>query len=294
MSGNQKLIVTHHAPDLDAISSIWLLQRFDAQHYAGSRVAFVNPGDTITEQEAAQKGAALEETTHVDTGLGEFDHHDAVRGLDRSVCSATLVYDHLIKVHPDLTDDQTLKTLIAHVLDVDHFGEAFWPDANHPRYQFMLLHIIDGMDATLHEDDQYQVDFGSKCLDFIYASLNNFLRAQEKIATKGKAFPIKDGQALAIETSNDDVVSVAQKDGYQLVIRKDSKNGQARIKARPDTPFDLRRVYERVVATDQTGYWFYHPSGKMVLNGSNKTTGKTPTPLSLDELVKIVQEELGA
>jgi hypothetical protein len=87
-------------------------------------------------------------------------------------------------------------------------------------------------------------------------------------------------------------VSVAQKDGYLLVIRKDSKNGQARIKARPDSPFDLRSVYERITALDSVGYWFYHPSGKMVLNGSNKTVGKTPTPLSLNELVQIVKEEL--
>ncbi len=38
------LIVTHLAPDLDAIASVWLLTRFDAQHFAGSRLAFVSAG----------------------------------------------------------------------------------------------------------------------------------------------------------------------------------------------------------------------------------------------------------
>jgi len=44
----RKLLVTHHAPDLDAIGGIWLFKRFDALNYANAQVAFVDPGDTIS------------------------------------------------------------------------------------------------------------------------------------------------------------------------------------------------------------------------------------------------------
>ena len=50
----RKLIVTHHAPDLDAISSVWLLKRFDTQRYGTAKVAFVDPGKTISLEEAEQ------------------------------------------------------------------------------------------------------------------------------------------------------------------------------------------------------------------------------------------------
>ncbi|MDR0462664.1 MAG: hypothetical protein LBG64_00350 [Pseudomonadales bacterium] len=292
MAKVKKLIVTHNAPDQDAIASIWLLQRFDAQHHAGARVAFVNPGETITEEAAAALGATLDECTHVDTGMGEFDHHDAQRA-SRDICAATLVYDYLVGLRPELANDKALQAVVAHVLDVDHFGEVFWCDAGSSRQMFMLHEIISGMDYTETEDDAYQVSFGCKCFDFIYGNMERLVKAKETIEAKGIPFQIKSGRALAIETRNDETISLAQKEGYQLVIRKDPGNGQVRIKARPDSDFDLRQIYEDIIKADDIGYWFYHPSGKMVLNGSNKAKDKIPTPLTLDEVMDIVRKDLG-
>lgn len=283
------LIVTHQAPDLDAISSVWLLTRFWAQKFSGSRVAFVSAGETITAPAAAALGYSMDQVVHVDTGQGEFDHHLPARA-GREFCAAQLVYTHLLTIHPDLTNDQALKLMVEHILTIDHFGEVYWPEANHPRYQFMLHQIIKGMDATATHDDAYQVELGCRLLDFVYASMKQYTKACEKLK-EGIEFTLKNKlQAFAIETSNDEVLSVAQKANYQLVIKKDKKNGYVRIKARPDAEIILEPLYQAIKKIDQVGTWYYHPSGKMLINGSRKSAKHQPTPLTLEQLIITIKE----
>ena len=38
----RQLIVSHHAPDLDAIGSTWILKRFDAKKYASAKFHNIN------------------------------------------------------------------------------------------------------------------------------------------------------------------------------------------------------------------------------------------------------------
>ena len=94
----------------------------------------------------------------------------------------------------------------------------------------------------------------------------------------------------AIESSNGDTEKLAQKKGYDLVVRKDPKLGSIRIKLRPDTPFDLQPVVTLIHAHDSTGTWYYHPSGKMLLNGSSKHRDQKPSPLTLAETVELIKK----
>ena len=284
------LIVTHFAPDLDAIASIWLLTRFDAQHYAGSRVTFVNPGETISLEQAADLGYSLDQVTHVDTGGGEFDHHDEDRA-GKDLCAAKLVYDHLQKVRPDIKNNLALKEMVDYFLEIDHFGEVFWPESDHPRYLFMLDQIIVGMDVTHTNDDSYQVDLGARLLDFVYANMRSYISARASLAD-GIIFPLKTGTAFAVLANNDEVLTLAQKAGHLLAIKKDLDGGHIRIKARPDAKFDLKLIYEAIKLKDKTGTWYYHPGGKMLLNGSRKSKNQTPSPLTLEEIVTIVKDYL--
>ena len=284
------LIVTHFAPDLDAIASIWLLTRFDAQHYAGSRVTFVNPGETISLEQAADLGYSLDQVTHVDTGGGEFDHHDEDRA-GKDLCAAKLVYDHLQKVRPDIKNNLALKEMVDYFLEIDHFGEVFWPESDHPRYLFMLDQIIVGMDVTHTNDDSYQVDLGARLLDFVYANMRSYISARASLAD-GIIFPLKTGTAFAVLANNDEVLTLAQKAGHLLAIKKDLDGGHIRIKARPDAKFDLKLIYEAIKLKDKTGTWYYHPGGKMLLNVSRKSKNQTPSPLTLEEIVTIVKDYL--
>lgn len=285
------LIVTHKKPDLDAIASSWLLVRFDAQHYSGSRITFVPAGTSLTDEQAAQLGYTPEQVTHVDTGKGKFDHHLPERA-GREYSATSLVYQYLLEIHPEYQADGALRQISDIVTEIDHFGEVFWPDANNPRYEFMLHQILDAMDATQTHDDQYQVDLGHRLLDFVYASMKLHLKATQKLA-EGVVFPLQSGgEGFAIETGNEEILSVAQKAGYKLVIKKDRNTGHIRIKARPDAPFVLDQLYELIKKADQQGTWYYHPSGKMLLNGSKKSDTHVPSPLSLEEVVSMARQVL--
>ncbi len=285
------LIVMHQKPDLDAIASAWLLVRFDNQHYGGSRLAFVPAGNTIAPEEAAKLGYTMDQVTHVDTGRGRFDHHLPERA-GREYSATSLVYQYVLKIHPEYATDGALRAISDVVTEIDHFGEVFWEDANNPRYCFMLTAIIDGMDATETNDDSYQAELAFRLLDFIYANLKRHLKALEKLG-EGAKFPLKTGgEGLALFTGNEEVLSVAQKAGYMLVVKKDKKSGHIRIKCRPDAPFDLSGVYARIQERDKVGTWYYHPGGKMLLNGSHKAENHVASPLTLDEVVAIIREEL--
>lgn len=286
----RKLIVTHHAPDLDAIASVWLLKRFDGQRYATAKVAFVNPGDTISLEEAEKEfNCQLHEITHVDTGLGEFDHHQPEKaGLE--ICAATLVFDYLKQVRPEIANDLALVEIIKVIVDVDHFGEIYWPEAKESRFVFTLHELIHGHESIDSNDDDSQLHFGMKALDCAYTEMTNRLKAEEIISTKGIEFDIKEGKCLAMETQNDESIKLAQVKGYVMAIRKDSEYGHIRIKVRPDAELNLDKLYKAIQEIDQKATWFYHASGKMLLNGSIKHRNQIASSLSLDGVIRLVQK----
>lgn len=286
------LIVTHHAPDLDAVTSVWILKRFVAQRFADAFVAFVNPGERITDAAREHYGSSPDQTVHVDTGLGRFDHHQPERAI-KHICAASLVYEHACEVHPDLKTDRALREIVTFATQIDHFGEIEWPEPDHLRYSFMLHELIRGREFTHPHDDESQLNFGIQCLEAAYAVLNQKIKADAIIEESGQAFMLPAGKCLAVETSNDDTLKEAQKQGFVLVVRKDPKAGNIRIKARPDAPIILAELHQRIIDEDGQGTWFYHGSGKMLINGSRKHQNQTPSPLTLDRVVTIIQEVLG-
>lgn len=292
MSNSRPLIVTHHAPDLDAITSTWLLKRFHPQDFADARIGFVNPGDTISLEEAEELGCQLHEITYVDTGFGKFDHHQPEKATQR-VCAATLVYDAICEVYPDKKDDEALKTIVEMVNEVDHFEEIYWPDPAAERYLFMIHELIRGHEFTDPHNDDSQMHFGFQCLDNVYATLTQYHKAKHIIQTKGKELTLKAGKALVVETRNDDTIKIAQRLGYVLVARKDPKLGHIRIKARPDADITLHALHEKITAIDHEGTWFFHGSGKMLLNGSQKNNNQKASPLTMNQIVVLLEEIYG-
>ncbi len=285
------LIVTHHAPDADAIGAVWLLKRFDGQHYADAQVAFVDPGTTIDPSEAERLGFQIHQVTHVDTGQGEFDHHQPERG-HQQICATSLVFDHICQIHPEEKNNQALKYLVEFVTDVDHFGEVHWPDASSPRYCFMLHELLRGFESVDPHNDESQLHFGFQCYDCAYAAVKETFEAEEEVR-KGETFQIAAGKVLALESRNDEIIRYAQKMGCIVVIRKDPKSGEIRIKARPDSDIDLKKLSEKIMEIDTQGTWYYHPSGKMLLNGSRKHRHQRPSKLTLTQVVQLVKENYG-
>ncbi|NCN06501.1 MAG: hypothetical protein GW946_01490 [Candidatus Pacebacteria bacterium] len=288
----RRALVTHHAPDLDAVGSVWLFTRFAAQDFSNAKIFFVNPGEKISATELAEADVDPQDVFHVDTGKGQFDHH-TVEKSSRSICATSLVFEYLGSKHLEISQDKALQSIVSFVTEIDHFGEIYWPEADNPRYAFMIQELIRGQELADQQSDERQLQFGLQCLDNAYNVLVQQHKAEEVLDAKGHIFLTQAGKCLAIESKNDDVIKLAQKRGIAMVIRKDPKLGNIRIKVRPDNTLTLEKLYEVITAKDSTGTWYFHPSGKMLLNGSRKNTNQKPTPLTLDQIQTLVKELYG-
>jgi hypothetical protein len=272
---SMKTIVTHIGPDLDAITSVWLVKTF-LPNWEEAQIAFVPAGTTLNNIQADSNPDIL----HVDTGFGKFDHHQT----NENICAATLVYDEIKTIHGE---NPALERLVMVVNDVDHFAEVFYPNPTAHYWHFQLAAVIDGWRLMYAEDPQRIISLGMEALDAVYKTIQNRIWAEKEIQEKGKEFQTKWGKSLAIETTNDDVMHLAQKSGYQVVIRKDPKKGYARIKSVPLGTIDLRPFYEALKEQDKDATWFLHASNHMILNGSTKNPNMKPTRLTLDQIMEI-------
>lgn len=298
-----KVIVTHTAPDWDAITSVWLIKRYlegwqDAEVRfvpAGTRLEGTQPTDTVEK-------VGEDEIIHVDTGLGPLDHHQT---SDLTVSAASRVWDYVQENSPEFQDHdaekkngkrEALSKLVELVVGIDHFQEVFWADPSAWHHEFSLLGLLEGLELERPNEDRYYVEFGMKCLDAVLHDFENRLWAEEEIKGSGKEFDTRYGKAIAFEVINDAVIKIAQKMGYVIVIRKDPRKGYVRIKARPTdqkdpkSNIDLTPVYEKLLKLDPEATWFLHVSKKMLLNGSTKNPTMKPSKLSLDELIEAVRE----
>ncbi len=305
-----KIIVTHSSPDLDAITSVWLIKKF-LQGWENASVQFVPAGERLrgANQESRiknQGGSAIEriggdEVVHVDTGLGPLDHHQT---LSDAVCAASLTWDY-VKVNSSefasRNSDkvkqkiEAVSRIVKVVVQIDHFREVFWGDPTADYHEFGLEGILDGLKLQKPDQDEYYVEFISNCLDALLHNFENRIWAEKEIEENGQIFATSFGKGIGFATINDDVIKLAQKMGYVIVLRKDPRKGYVRIKALPKAEnkkesIDLTLAYERLKKMDPDATWFLHISKKMLLNGSVKNPKMRPTKLSLSDIIKVLKE----
>ncbi len=298
-----KIVVAHCSPDWDAITSVWLIKRF-LPGWEGAEVKFVPAGSRLcplplTLDPIEKMGD--NEVIHVDTGLGPLDHHQT---QDKNVCGASLTFDYvrnqqelmLKKLHENdehwKYKEEALNRIVRIVVDIDHFGEVFWADPMADYQEFSLLGVLDGLKFLKPNEDDYAVELGMTLLDALLHAFENRIWAEKEIAEHGIKFKTKWGKGIGFETINDTVLPIAQKMGYVLVVRKDSRKGYIRIKARPSqtqNDIDLTLAYEKLKKMDPGATWFLHISKKMLLNGTVKNPTMKPTTLSLEEIINVLK-----
>ncbi|OGH19693.1 MAG: hypothetical protein A3D74_00355 [Candidatus Levybacteria bacterium RIFCSPHIGHO2_02_FULL_37_13] len=265
-----KIIVTHSSPDMDAITSVWLIRKF-LQGWENATVKFVPAGERLargpvapssripspsvagslraldgtpssraTPRSDAIEGIGEDEVIHVDTGLGPLDHHQTESD---EVCGASLTWDFVKsqkskvksqKSEKEIDKENAIDRMVRVVVDTDHFKEVFWPNPTADHYEFSVGAALDGLKLAKPNQDQYYVDFISECLDAILHEFENRIWAEKEIATNGQKFETRFGKGIGFETINDSVIKLAQKMGYVIVVRKDPRKGYVRIKAMPN------------------------------------------------------------
>ncbi len=307
-----RIIVVHSSPDLDAITSVWLIKRF-LPGWEDATVRFVPAGERVGKWQMTDRESPIEiiddnKVIHADTGLGPLDHHQTA---DTNVCAASLTFDFVKRVQGSEFSGkgskrvkermEAVERMVKVIVDIDHFKEVFWKDSTADYHEFSLVGILDGLKIQKPDQDGYYVDFVVQCLDAVLHEFENRIWAEREISEKGKKFKTRFGYGMGFETINDTVIKLSQKMGYIIVVRKDPRKGYVRIKARPsqtqnsklktqNLDIDLTLVYEKLKKIDPDATWFLHVGRKMLLNGSVKNPKMRPTKLSLDDIIKILEK----
>jgi hypothetical protein len=296
-----KYIVAHTAPDMDAITSVWLLRKF-LGGWDKAQVKFVPAGERLLPLPSGQgfeyaiELRGEDEYIHVDTGMGPLDHHQT---SDTNVCGASLTFDFvkkgLIENEPSINKEklEALERMVKYVVEVDHFKEVFRPDSMADYHDFSIVNILDGLKLEKPGQDEFYVVFICDCLDALLHDFENKIWAEREIKDIGVEFKTKWGKGLGLESINDSVVKMAQLMGYEVVVRRDPRKGYVRIKARPDRQgkkgVDLTLAYEKLSKIDPNATWFLHVSKKMLLNGTPKNPKMKPTKLSLNAIIEVLK-----
>ncbi len=288
-----KTIVTHFAPDVDAVSSVWLLKRF-LPGWSEAKVEYVPAGKTLNGEIVDSDPDIL----HVDTGMGKLDHHQT--GED--TCAARRTLDFVAKSqNPNSKlqkngsyhnfSEEALERLVEVVNDIDHFREVYFPNPERDFYDFNLVAILDGLKLLYSPDNDLILEAGLICMDGIYKTFQNKVWAERELKEKGVPFKTRWGKGVGIETVNDEAVRLAQKTGYVVAVRKDPKKEFVRIKALPESGADLTNCYHKLKKLDPKATWFLHAGKKMLLNGSVKNPESIPSRLTLKEIVDVLRKD---
>ena len=277
-----KTIVIHFNPDLDAITGAWIIKRF-LKGWKKAEIAFVPAGELYQDMPVDSNPEIL----HVDTGLGELDHHQT----DEYICAAQLCHrktkNQKLKIKD--IDNEALERLCEVVCEVDHGRDISWPDSENDRYLFFLEEILGGLNS-IYQDDGQVVEFGLKALDGIFKVLKDKIKAEEILeGPRAIKFETRWGRGVGVTTENEAVLTVGEKMGYSLVVKKDSRIGNIRIYARWDRKVDLTKVYQQLKELDSEATWFLHASKCLLLNGSTRNPKMKPTKLSLQEIIAVLK-----
>jgi hypothetical protein len=275
-----KVIVTHLSPDLDAVTSIWLIKRY-LPGWNKANISFVPAGTTLNNKPPDEN----ENIIHVDTGMGRFDHHQ----FNKNVCAALLVLNFLKKENLIKKNDlEPIERLGEIVNQIDHFQEVFFPNPDSDIYEFCLHQIIEGL-RYVNKTDEEIVELSLINLDAIFHMLKNKVNAEKQIKS-GYVFNTSFGKTLALIGANEEAVKLALKRDFRLVIKKDSKKGFVRIKSKPLKEINLQPVYEKLIKIDKKASWYLHPSKNILLNGSSKNPNLKPSSLSLIQIIEIIKK----
>jgi len=277
----KKMIVTHIFPDLDALGAIWLLIRFHPD-FSETGFAFVPAGETYENQAVDSDPTII----HVDTGMGQFDHHQ----LTAKTAAAELVFNYLkSQKFITLKHQSALERLVKLIVEIDNFDDCFWPESSADRYDVGLSEIINNLKISGRLNDKELVYQGLILLDAAMAGFLIKIKAEAEIGT-GEIFTSRWGKSLAVESKHSLVSKLAQKMGFSLVVRKEPKTGFVSIKSQPKAAIDLKPVFDQLVKADSQASWFFHQSRHIIVNGSRHNPAVKASGLSLKEIVDIVKE----
>lgn len=278
-----KKIVTHINPDLDAVTSVWLIKRF-LPGWEEAKVEFVSANVSLKKD--PQADADLD-VLWVDVGRGRLDHHQTGEYLSAAKLCLDFIKEKRKGKQLSPLEEKALKALVEVVTQIDNAWDLNWEEVNQRRYGF-YLHILIGNFRALGKSDEETMTFGLEALDAVLLDFKHKIRAEEELE-KGICFQTPWGKAIAVESGNKHVLWQGEAQGYVLVVTKDPETGGVKIYSRFDSEADLTEAYNKFKEMDPDSDWFLHATKKLLLNQASVNPDMRPTKLSLKEIIRVLK-----
>jgi hypothetical protein len=271
-----KMIVTHQNPDMDAITGVWLLKRFG--YYGDDPVVFVNTGNPNPEI-LAQATAIVDTGREFDPGRHRFDHHHLPGAAANDTCAARQVYEHLV-VDGDINHLEPL-------IDLVFAGDTGRQEAGVSR-EIGLHAIFSGWKAWWSEQnpderlpDDVALAYGFGLLDVLEVRLRKQAEARAELNEK-TVYKSEDGLVWAIRHGSSGSTFAAYDEGARVVI---FEGEPIEVEGGTTYPIGIMRAGEwqephvgnlaEMVAisrpfAEEIGRWFKHPAGFFAGRGTAK------------------------
>lgn len=263
------VIVGHLAPDLDCLTAIWILMRFAGA--AEAELRFVPSGQTLDGMPAD----ANRQIVHVDTGGGRFDHHQRA-AVD--LCAAELVRRAVAPF------DLPLQRMVTQVCQIDNARAPAGDNAF-----FNINALIAGYNLLFPNRPHHVAYAMLPNLDAWYQHESRQIRLEQAFAHRLE-FDTPWGLGIAMESEEGGSSKLAYGQGAVLYAYRDG-NGWMGVAAQSRSHVDLSDVYSNLRVIDTQADWYLHPNKRLLLCGTAKAPPRTPSRLSLIELVEVIENQ---
>jgi hypothetical protein len=213
---------------------------------------------------------------HVDTGGGRFDHHQRA---SRELCAAELVRR---AIRPN---DRALQRIVNQVCRIDN-AVAIGNDNGF----FNINALIAGYNLLYPNRPHHVAQAMFPNLDAWYEHEARQIRLEEAFARRLE-FDTQWGLGIAMESEDGASSKLAYSHGAILYAYRDG-HGWMGIAAQSRSRVDLSPVYQGLRVVDYDADWYLHPNKRLLLCGTAKAPPRTPSRLTLPQLVRVIQGDL--
>jgi hypothetical protein len=286
-----KTIVTHVAPDLDAIGSVWLLKRYGGLEDAD--VVFVNTGNP--DKDVLNAATAVVDTGRVfDPRMLRFDHHQLPGKEANETCAALQIAQYLVLARTDV-DFNSIWTLI----DLIYAGDTGKRAADESRRRG--IHALLSNKKRQGADNDALLAYGFELLD----SLAQSLIAQDealKSLVLHTVYRSEDGLVVALKDAPHGATFAAHEQGARLVVFANyDKNAIGVMRGGEGADVHCGGLIGGLlndydcglddISADLFGElctWYRHQAGFFAGRGTDKAPSETPITVDLRDVAAAI------
>ncbi len=300
------IILTHTAPDIDALCATWLLKNFgNDEKYPGiEKAALVTLGSNEEIENFIRKHEESDPdivVIPVDIGGGKYDHHPHSAFPDD--CAATLIAKDL-----GIEDDPALEDLLRYVLNTDtkpgdhpmalgNLVKRLNDAGNYPgSVQSWTEQAIDSIytiqkrfwDAVKNEFEKTsrieEINFGPHKVKLVVSQSDN-----DQIAKIARAKKVGVNAAVIIQKNSNGHIQVYINQRFGIISREIAR--LLRLEELKTKDFQIQdwKYLEKPGTLPEIPEWFYDENSENIYNGS-KTHPHIPiTKVSLEKIVELVK-----